>query len=468
MRKGVIYLLTNEDKNKITDWISINSSDCPESKINIKAIEDNWAIAKSNYLFDFMGRKLIQEIPCVGYEYIDPHLFDLDLINLRRNIFAYVYSKDYDSFSYRILTDIVYHIFSPIVFINNHISERFDLGEFYWHKNEKWTKAVDKLFRLLNIPLNSQEYRDCEVLQNKYSIFKQQIAQTPYTLKLSIHPLDYLTMSDNNCNWDSCMSWAYKGEYHAGTIEMCNSPSVIVAYVEGGDPLTCNWPSKQWRELFIINEDFISSVHPYPYYCKSYEDEAFKAIRALAKKNLGWEYSEEPFENNSDIDLDIGFMYNDIFHKRTNTLYLRNGLTQLNSKTYAFSGPAICSICGKEYINRAETHICDECGYEYDENYAGHCADCGTIIYNSDDFAVSEFQDIYYCQSCADYHGHCCEECGEWHLDEDMHTVSYIYSEDTIEENYVCHYCFKEGIKNKTIIENEKGEYEINASERIY
>ena len=51
-------------------------------------------------------------------------------------------------------------------------------------------------------------------------------------LVFSIHPLDYMTMSDNNCDWSSCMSWTSHGSYSAGTIEMMNSNMAIIAYLE--------------------------------------------------------------------------------------------------------------------------------------------------------------------------------------------------------------------------------------------
>ena len=59
------------------------------------------------------------------------------------------------------------------------------------------------------------------------------------TLCLSIHPLDYITISDNNCDWDSCMTWTgddCPGEYRLGTLEMMNSPSVVVAYLDSKEP----------------------------------------------------------------------------------------------------------------------------------------------------------------------------------------------------------------------------------------
>ena len=63
-------------------------------------------------------------------------------------------------------------------------------------------------------------------------------------LCLSIHPLDYMTMSENNCDWTSCMNWPEGGCYRGGTIEMMNSPMVIVAYLKSANnPLMmdCGW-----------------------------------------------------------------------------------------------------------------------------------------------------------------------------------------------------------------------------------
>ena len=52
-------------------------------------------------------------------------------------------------------------------------------------------------------------------------------------LCLSIHPLDYITMSDNDCGWDSCMRWQNGGgEYRQGTVEMMNSPIILEAYLK--------------------------------------------------------------------------------------------------------------------------------------------------------------------------------------------------------------------------------------------
>ena len=72
-------------------------------------------------------------------------------------------------------------------------------------------------------------------------------------LCLSIHPLDYVTMSDNTFNWDSCMNWmGCCGDFRLGTIECMNSPYIVVAYVESENEKLVfghhEWNSKRWRE----------------------------------------------------------------------------------------------------------------------------------------------------------------------------------------------------------------------------
>ena len=70
--------------------------------------------------------------------------------------------------------------------------------------------------------------------------------KTRGTLCLSIHPFDYMTMSDNEENWESCMNWREEGCYRAGTVEMMNSPMVVVVYLKSDETDLWNysWNSK--------------------------------------------------------------------------------------------------------------------------------------------------------------------------------------------------------------------------------
>ena len=90
-------------------------------------------------------------------------------------------------------------------------------------------------------------------------------------------------MSDNNEDWESCMSWTQGGEYRVGTIEMMNSPYVIVAYLKSHHNLEWadNWNSKKWRELYICSNDFVRSITGYPYKDEKITKLVLEKIREL-------------------------------------------------------------------------------------------------------------------------------------------------------------------------------------------
>ena len=149
-------------------------------------------------------------------------------------------------------------------------------------------------------------------------------------LCLSIHPLDYMTMSDNDNNWDSCMKWNGVGDYRCGTVECMNAPNVLIAYLHNPDhpmnPFTFKdwkWNSKKWRELFIVNEEVISEVKGYCFQDESLTNTILMWIKELAEKNLGWTYDNDeiniqetiPWENDADMCFRFypgKYMYNDI------------------------------------------------------------------------------------------------------------------------------------------------------------
>ena len=114
------------------------------------------------------------------------------------------------------------------------------------------------------------------------------------TLCLSIHPMDYITMSDNDSNWSSCMSWTRGGGYRGGTVECMNSTNTLVAYLESEDnPCSflnyADWNNKKWRCLFVVNPDVITSVKSYPYHNNDILDIVIKWLAELAKENWGGE-----------------------------------------------------------------------------------------------------------------------------------------------------------------------------------
>lgn len=112
-------------------------------------------------------------------------------------------------------------------------------------------KALKQLNGILHFMDDDEfeEFRICQSMCTNTTALEGKLC-------LSIHPLDYMTMSDNACDWSSCMSWQEDGCYRMGTVEMMNSPCVIVAYLESSHPMyfsrEATWNSKNGAPSILL------------------------------------------------------------------------------------------------------------------------------------------------------------------------------------------------------------------------
>ena len=79
------------------------------------------------------------------------------------------------------------------------------------------------------------------------------------SLCFSVHPLDYLSISENTYNWASCHS--LDGDYRAGNLSYMLDSSTIVCYLRGANnvklplfPDDVPWNSKKWRVLLFFSD----------------------------------------------------------------------------------------------------------------------------------------------------------------------------------------------------------------------
>ena len=88
-------------------------------------------------------------------------------------------------------------------------------------------------------------------------------------LCLSIHPLDFMSLSENTYNWRSCH--ALDGEYCAGNLSYMGDAATIICYIKGKEDAVLpnfnfKWNSKKWRMLlfFDTSGDFVMAGKQYP------------------------------------------------------------------------------------------------------------------------------------------------------------------------------------------------------------
>lgn len=119
------------------------------------------------------------------------------------------------------------------------------------------------------------------------------------TMTMSIHPIDYLTVSHNNNDWSSCLSWN-GGCYCGGTVELMNSNLAIVCYMESKAPFIITGgqtkcasheiPNKSWRCIYYAHKNILLSGNPYPYYNKTLVNRGLDFLYELVYNNMHWDY----------------------------------------------------------------------------------------------------------------------------------------------------------------------------------
>ena len=166
--------------------------------------------------------------------------------------------------------------------------------------------------------------------------------KTKGILCLSVHPLDYLTMSVNDCDWSSCLN-VFRGPYKEGVVSTMNSSCSIIAYLKSKtDFEVCDgvtWNSKKWRSIVSITEDCVHVNTHYPAMNKGLEREVFDMI----SEALGQEYLTD-IQNKIDFGIStiVNRLYNDGRYKDTNARMF----TDKRDFSIVVDGADYCVCCG--------------------------------------------------------------------------------------------------------------------------
>lgn len=303
-------------------------------------------------------------------------------------------------------------------------------------KGAKASKMIGKIAKAYSIPY-FEEFR----LKHSQALNQKTLHGK---LCLSIHPLDYMTMSDNDSGWSSCMSWKNNGCYRQGTVEMMNSPMVIVAYLAAKEPMKLIedkdylWSNKKWRELFIVNENIISEVKAYPYDNHNITDECLNWLRELANKYYGYEkYTDkiytfdtcEPNYSYKDVTVTphTNIMYND-FGSDHHVIYSKD-VEEKSAYNFSYSGESECMICGasgEDFDWDTEEDLTD-----LDCSEIVRCYVCDDKIYNNDpSYEVDGYTLCSWCYTCTTKVD---SITGEVHLKDNMRCIFIKYENSKFE-----------------------------------
>lgn len=478
MKEFISEALDEQDLTLIDNWrntILYEDNNCSYQMNKKCPIEDlliPWANAKSQFLYQLLDNKtilsryikiekntklLVRDFDNKADSIIGTFLSKIRTTLSRENPNEHYFETQKFFFSFLDSSSIVFNIYNGDTFtIKNKYGEYLKI-----QKGMKLMKAYHSIIDFYGIGDELLvRFGKSSTVNEVYTLlrnFQSQIRNDAYlegTLSLSIHPLDYMTMSDNDCNWDSCMRWRDGGgDYRQGTIEMMNSPYVIVAYLESKNPFIYDdvtWNNKKWRQLFVISRNCIVAVKGYPYQNDNLCKYIIDWLTSLAKDNLGWEYLPDLYEwhnVNNIVNTKTGLCAND-----DNLTYVqfitRNMYNDFGTLPYHYiklatenlhivlnySGPSQCMICGKtDFENGGVTELitCFDCSE--DPNH--YCANCGNKIDEDDIYRFDDWDsDKEYCEECFYDLGMNCPICGYYVHNSNTIPMYYFESSKTMEE----------------------------------
>ena len=324
--------------------------------------------------------------------------------------------------------------------VNYRLPITIDFGDGHKIKLEGSTKPMRAIGKIVKM---------CGLDAEKFETFRLEHSRIHNTKKvtgklcLSIHPLDYMTMSMNSEGWTSCMNWQEPGGYRGGTIETMNSETTIVAYIKSDNNAihyaSCEWNSKKWRVLMTVSPTALISIKAYPYQHAELSKMALEWLAELANTNCGMVYGK-PVELSACCDFEYeptGQWYN-VDYNEGSAMYCDWGcsrhygcFTMMPDEKHEYGdaerlrinycGPRICLCCGhiNGYYYDESYVICENCCSNADEE-CYYCDDCGDRIYEDETYWVG---DVPYCDHCVDNVAARCVYYGDYYYYENLEKI---------------------------------------------
>ena len=307
-------------------------------------------------------------------------------------------------------------------------------------------------------------------LQTKMSMILQE-NKVSGTLCFSVHPLDYLSSSENTFNWRSCHS--LDGQYRAGNLSYMLDDSTVICYLKDvilpHFPETVPWNNKKWRMLLFFSKGKTAHFagRQYPFFSSQALDlirELF--LQPIIYKNYCTKWTNWSLENTEQFD---NWIENLLFNKYISIrgkIYLLDNLIKdasnsrhfndltrsscykpyygwresyiRNDEKFIIGSEVPCLYCGKKSINVDSTMLCNEHELDFGECKSDdfdRCDICGELCHVDDLTWDAYGREI--CPSCLEEHYIHCRSCGEYYLEE--HSVY-----DSKTEHYLCKNCFEQ------------------------
>ena len=403
----------------------------------LNAIFDKWWQAKQFYMDAWAG---------LIYESSDEITFELSEKEKQERLNEFI-NTIYDSYGNYALGEFLYN--NRDDFFKNHLTKDYYMDDITVPKGSKILRA----FKFFESDQNA-----LHLLQTEASMIIQE-NKIKGKLCFSVHPLDYLSVSENSHHWRSCH--ALDGDYRTGNIGYMTDKATIICYLKGEEdvklprfPEDVPWNSKKWRTLGFFSNDkkLFFAGRQYPFF----SDTGLDVLRGRLLRSLGFDYTrwsnfhndyistfprKDPTAREADHNLNgkyISFasrIYNirDIVMDKKHSLHFNDLLesscyipyyTWERPRWWAdpidYNPPVVeigdevkCLCCGSKRLETSSMMRCLECESKMpnpDTNYFCYCACCDSITLRSDaqwNFSIEGF----ICPSCVERESQMCDAC---------------------------------------------------------
>lgn len=362
-------------------------------------------------------------------------------------------------------------------FFENAVAEEYKYKDIVIPKGMKLLKAFKYFEENKDILNDIQNVASMSIQENKIS----------GKLCLSVHPLDFLSSSENTLNWRSCH--ALDGEYRAGNLSYMLDGSTIICYLKTDEevklprfPSSVPWNNKKWRCLLFFSENnkMIFAGRPYPFAANGLLNkirdivQELKLIEVLNQPYWRKQYLSEwrndyvdtfNFSDGTQVKLESRFIldcyselvpleaiitngqgschYNDLLYSSCYVPYyvqVESGDHVPKYKNYFKIGArTLCLNCGKYEISDPDSMLCEDCLDYYDSEDCldeTFCSECGAIIEEGEgEFAATG---EFLCPHCVEEYTQRCYKCNERYYQNDM---SVVRDEDNTHVHWVCANC---------------------------
>lgn len=387
----------------------------------VPAMIEDWRQAKSRFIDAFGGELMIRSDDLVT---IERNSAELELIFLEFLSDLSIYQLYHSDFKLTEFRDFLKEQGAEAFFANKVVTD--------YTIDSKMFKKGMKISRTFKSFMSNSELLN--KLQTRYSMILQDLKITGY-LYLSVHPLDYLSISETNHNWHSCHS--LDGEYANGNLNYMLDSTTVVAYLASdeigklrnfGD---VEWNSKKWRMLFYIGEDnqVMAGSKNYPFTSTDFTTKCFTKLQNLfggswvEPKQIKSRQEAQKYMYNGDNTVH----FNDCLLSNTQRGWI-SYTDNWNNVKMEVGRPFICIECGIEEVTLGDTNFaCSECSGMVE------CICCGNPTYHTETVICDGEA---YCEDCAWDVLVYCEDCDNY-FHPDFDEVVYIESADI----YCCADC---------------------------